>query len=527
MVVFMYSPIEFTLPDKSYEDHCWILQDEHNPASHPPLIASASPMAALAPKQDPDQPPTTININGFNYAREIPPGDVVTPLAQVSNPESIEDMTKWRKEWLPEVEKLVEMLESFDPELVAQGDWEETLKFHDQEYARVFRGIHRTSVGPGRVSATRFLDKWVEGFGEDRRADGMALLQGFPNLSLDRASALWNLGRIIKGDESLSGLQDIDQILLQIESHHFDIARGVEFKKDFDLMIERFGCTSNNGLQDLPTWREGSQIPISMINAYSNLDDTKNPVLASDIQKHQRLVLESELRSKAQENTEFMELVRLMEMAQYLLPNVEDHNLLCDQQCVASSRLRWLRIGSFMKGNGLVYEDSDVFYYRREELEEALQGGSVLSKSEIDNRRANQIEFRSILPPLYLGQKPKNTENTLNLPEEGTTVKIIKGIPTSPGSYRGNAKVFQSIDDAKYLEEGDILVVRALTPPWTPYLGLVGAVVTNSGGPLSHAAIVAREFGVPAVLGTVNGTDFIKTGAVISVDGSQGIVVIE
>ena len=63
--------------------------------------------------------------------------------------------------------------------------------------------------------------------------------------------------------------------------------------------------------------------------------------------------------------------------------------------------------------------------------------------------------------------------------------------------------------------------------PWTPYLGLVGAVVTNSGGPLSHAAIVSREFGIPAVLGTINGTDFIKTDTTISVDGTQGIVVID
>ena len=58
----MQYEVEFVLPDKSYEDYCWILQDEHNPASHPPLIASASPLAALTTEQSPDRPPTTINI---------------------------------------------------------------------------------------------------------------------------------------------------------------------------------------------------------------------------------------------------------------------------------------------------------------------------------------------------------------------------------------------------------------------------------------------------------------------------------
>ena len=113
------------------------------------------------------------------------------------------------------------------------------------------------------------------------------------------------------------------------------------------------------------------------------------------------------------------------------------------------------------------------------------------------------------------------------MPEEGSTLNIIRGNPTSPGSYKGRARVFQSIDEASYLEEGDILVVRALTPPWTPYLGLVGAVVTNSGGPLSHAAIVAREFGIPAVIGTTNATDFIRDGSLVTVDGTTGVVLVE
>ena len=67
----MQNIIEFVLPEKNYEDYCWMLQDEHNPASHPPLIASASPLAALAPEQNPDTPPTTININGFNYLSRV------------------------------------------------------------------------------------------------------------------------------------------------------------------------------------------------------------------------------------------------------------------------------------------------------------------------------------------------------------------------------------------------------------------------------------------------------------------------
>jgi pyruvate,water dikinase len=77
------------------------------------------------------------------------------------------------------------------------------------------------------------------------------------------------------------------------------------------------------------------------------------------------------------------------------------------------------------------------------------------------------------------------------------------------------------------LQPGEVLVCRATTPAWTPLFGVAGAVVTNAGGALSHTAIVAREFGIPAVLGTQNGTSFIPDGATVTVDGTAGVVTIQ
>ena len=78
-----------------------------------------------------------------------------------------------------------------------------------------------------------------------------------------------------------------------------------------------------------------------------------------------------------------------------------------------------------------------------------------------------------------------------------------------------------------YNKNGEILVVRALSPPWTPYVAIAGGIVTNSGGPLSHGAIVAREFGVPAIVGTKNGTDFIRDGMSITINGTDGTIIIQ
>jgi pyruvate,water dikinase len=84
-----------------------------------------------------------------------------------------------------------------------------------------------------------------------------------------------------------------------------------------------------------------------------------------------------------------------------------------------------------------------------------------------------------------------------------------------------------TLADAGALRPGEVLVCPATSPEWTPYFGVAGALVTNSGGALSHAAIVAREFGIPAVVATVRATAVIPDGAMLTVDGNTGSVTIE
>jgi pyruvate,water dikinase len=103
---------------------------------------------------------------------------------------------------------------------------------------------------------------------------------------------------------------------------------------------------------------------------------------------------------------------------------------------------------------------------------------------------------------------------------------VITGHPCSAGVVTGEAKVVLTLDEAGKVNAGDILVCRMTMPAWTPLFGVVGAVVADSGGPLSHCAIVAREYMIPCVAGTVNGTAVLKDGIKVRVDGSTGIVTV-
>jgi len=101
---------------------------------------------------------------------------------------------------------------------------------------------------------------------------------------------------------------------------------------------------------------------------------------------------------------------------------------------------------------------------------------------------------------------------------------VLTGIGASPGFASGKARPVRSADEFSSVQPGDVLVCRTTDPAWTPLFGVAAAVVTETGGMLSHAAIVAREPGIPAVLGISGALDRIAPGSVLAVDGSQGVV---
>jgi phosphoenolpyruvate synthase/pyruvate phosphate dikinase len=100
----------------------------------------------------------------------------------------------------------------------------------------------------------------------------------------------------------------------------------------------------------------------------------------------------------------------------------------------------------------------------------------------------------------------------------------LAGTGTSPGRVTAPARVLHGTEDFVLMKPGEVLVARITTPAWTPLFAMAAAVVTDIGGPLSHGSIVAREYRVPAVLGTGVATQRIHSGQIVTVDGSAGVV---
>jgi phosphohistidine swiveling domain-containing protein len=188
-----------------------------------------------------------------------------------------------------------------------------------------------------------------------------------------------------------------------------------------------------------------------------------------------------------------------------------------------------LELGHRLVERGRIDQPGDVFWLEQDEIEAALhpQIGVRAAESKasvVQQRRAGWRAAARVTPPFSLmrlvgfeyAQRPK----TASVDGERLT-----GVACSPGTATAPARVLRGPDDFGQMQPGDVLVARITTPAWTPLFAMASAIVTDVGGPLSHGSIVAREYGIPAVLGTGNATTQVHTGQLITVDGDAGVVV--
>ncbi|MCE4601218.1 MAG: pyruvate, water dikinase [Desulfurococcales archaeon] len=128
-------------------------------------------------------------------------------------------------------------------------------------------------------------------------------------------------------------------------------------------------------------------------------------------------------------------------------------------------------------------------------------------------------------PETVWSRKKAETQQLSQTEVEQEGEVLVRGVPASPGVAVGNVKVALSVEEAaKKMKKGDVLVTKMTDPDWVPYMKIASAIVTDEGGMTAHAAIVARELGIPAVVGTGNATEVLKDGMLVTVDGSRGVV---
>jgi pyruvate,water dikinase len=241
----------------------------------------------------------------------------------------------------------------------------------------------------------------------------------------------------------------------------------------------------------------------------------------------------------------------LVAIAREVFPFVENHNFYVEHwhHSLFWSKVR--QLGELFVAHGFFADQEDLFYLHRNEVYGALYDliigwatgtearGVTYWRPEIARRRAIRDTLCTWSPPPALGVPPEEITEPLTVMLWGITPESVqewlgvdgsaggnelRGVAASPGRAVGRARVITDPEQIHEITDGDILICRITAPSWAPVFSRLGAAVSDVGGIMAHTAIVSREYGLPAVVGTGFATVTIKTGQLVEVDGNLGTV---
>jgi phosphohistidine swiveling domain-containing protein len=440
----------------------------------------------------------------------------------------------WEQEYLPEVQATNRRLRDFDyagagtPELLAFID--ETRRLRTRMW-----DIHMQVVIPVMGAASRFAEVYEQLLGKPSGNEPYLLLQGFENKTVESGRALWRLSRRALAAPSVAKLIAETPIEEQPDALRGS-AEGRAFWEELQRYIEEYGWRSDAFDLSDPAWAEDPAVPLAALQDFLDAPDDADPALKEELCREERERLTQETLARLDGHQAKPIFQMMLGVAQQYLPIQENHNFYIDQMNTVLTRRPLLELGRRLAAAGAVTGRDDIFYLTYEELRPAIaQPKSPGWRALVDERRAERKRWAGVVPPRELGtplpesvrDNPITSSFFGRRPEPSQDPKVITGTGASAGTITATARVVRTLAEAHKLQPGDVLVCEMTMPAWTPLFATVAAVVADSGGVLSHCAIVAREYRIPCVVGTYVGTQVLKDGQRITVDGAQGIVRIE
>ena len=440
----------------------------------------------------------------------------------------------WQNRLVPEMERnfafLEEQLDRQDE--MSLGELavllEDAIDVHDRHWK-----IH-WMLNFAQLSATLKLKAVME------RTHGKAddtLLGRLQNSANDRnwdsIKALWEMKDEAQADSELAqafGHETAGEIIAALGG----VERGKRFISDRVKPYQReFGWHAVWSHEFIfPTVFEKMEPVIELVRGYIETDydyPSTMGALAADIEAASREILEG-LKGEA-----LKEMSAANEVNLRMAPLTPDHHFYIDQGANAHVRLVLVAIGKKLGALGALGDAEDVMFLRYNELRALIGDPSgMVVRSLIDERKAERERSYAFRPPAWIGTA---TQSQLDFPyltnwgfpekfyrKEGQIEGQFKGIGGSPGVVEGIARVVLREDQFDYVRAGDILVCHMTNPAWVVLFTKIAGLVSNAGGLTAHPAVLSREFGIPAVVGTQDGTERINNGDRIRVDGTTGTV---
>jgi pyruvate,water dikinase len=446
----------------------------------------------------------------------------------------------WKRRLLPEILRNFEYLDTFPMETSSLAELMILLEDAIDIQERHFR-LHWMLNLAQFHSSLSFEAEFVKRAGEQHRPLVGRMLVSDEDRNWDSVRALWSLKEKVKGSDVLKRAFE-SETARGVMSELGASAEGRALLADIDAYKNEFGNKSMYAHEYIyPTWRENPTPIVEALRGYLLSDyDYERDVQALRANRDAAIaemwtVLPADLPAADRERLQTM-----LTLALKMTPLTPDHHFYMDQGTYARVRLVLMAIGRKLVQEGVFTEADDVMFLRYHELRVlSANFGAFDAKTLIAERRQVRDKAFSLRSPLWAGtitqwslyEEPykhglwdwpeiyERWKQDAKQPSES-----LRGLGASAGVIEGTARVVRSADEFDQVKKGDILVCQMTSPAWVVLFTKIAGLVTDSGGTLSHPAIVSREFGIPAVVGTRLATQRIKTGQRVRVNGAEGVV---
>ena len=391
---------------------------------------------------------------------------------------------------------------------------------------------HAYSMVAAEISRQLLTSMTKAWLGDENERLVTTMLSGLTgNVTVETNRALWQLAVSVRGQDELR--QALKAPLQDDWREQFArLPGGTAFLSDLDAFLDTYGHRSPSYEFVLPTWREEPKPVLNMLQMY--LDDSV--IDPGEGEARQAAKREATVKMARQKLPLPKRLIfnRVLSLAQTYF-RLRENQQFYMQLSLPMGRQMLLVLENRLREKGLLHEAGDIFFLEKPEVDAlAMQLAGLPLEDRtvpanpaelVTERRAALARYQKMFPPVHLGGDP-STRSRQVASKITVSNGALRGVPASRGKATGKARLVHGAADFGKLQPGEIIVAPATTPTWTPLFGVAAGLVTNYGGLLSHAGVVAREYGLPAVLGTDNATQMIQNGDEITVDGDRGVVLV-
>lgn len=452
--------------------------------------------------------------------------------------------TSWETTWLPEIKAHLAWWDGFDLPTATLPALRVHLAETVERWQRLWT-IHFMLLVPSMLAMSEFADLHADLVDDAEQFRAYEMLAGFPNMTVESGQELWALSRrALRVPVVLDLLRSGETP--GIVARLGESGEGRTFLGDLNRYLARHGQRADKLSLHHPYWVEDPTPVIENLQHYvSQPDRDLLEEMAQTARRRERHVVELRRQIEGYPGPVRSHVEFLLQAAQAGSFLAEEHGYWIDYRAGYRVRMVLLAIGERLQAAGAFAGSDELFYLELGELR-ALLATDPASVSfgaghhaELAGRMALAARFADVAPPPRLGAPPAGPQAEEASPDPITRMfrkiegdrprppassDLIMGNAGSPGVVRGTVKVVHGLAEATKLQPGDILVADTTAPPWTPLFATVAGLVTDSGGILSHSAVVAREYGIPAVVGAGTATRRLRDGQQVEVDGSRGIV---